>query len=84
MTSKEIEHRVMAALEDIRPFLLEDGGDVELVRITEEMVVEVAFLGACKTCSMSNMTFQGGIHHAITKAVPEVKDVVVVTSDAVA
>lgn len=80
-TSPELLSRIMSALEEIRPFLIEDGGDVEIVRVTEDMVVEVEFQGACKTCSMSNMTFTAGIQQAIIKAVPEVRDVVAVTRE---
>ena len=59
-------------MEQIRPFLLEDGGDVELVEITDDLIVKVEFKGACKTCSMSSMTFTAGVEDAICKAAPEV------------
>lgn len=71
-----IENSVLTALEEIRPFLNRDGGDVELVEITHDMVVKVAFTGACKTCHMNTMTFATGVEEAIKRNVPEVKKVI--------
>ena len=65
---KKIEN----ALSQIRPFLLEDGGDVQLVEITDDFVARVEFQGACKTCTMSNMTFTAGVEDAIRRAAPEI------------
>ena len=64
--------KVEIALQSIRPFLQRDGGDVELVDITEDNVVKVKLLGACETCSMSQMTLKAGIEEAIKNAIPEI------------
>jgi Fe-S cluster biogenesis protein NfuA len=63
------------ALKGIRPYLEADGGDVKIVEITPEMEVKIEFLGACTSCSMSALTFRGGVEDAILKAVPEVTKV---------
>lgn len=70
-----IEKLVEEALVQIRPFLNEDGGDIHLVEITDDMVVKVQFSGACTSCSMSNMTFKAGVEQTILKAVPQIKRV---------
>lgn len=67
--------KVQDALDQMRPFLERDGGDVELVDITDEMVVQVKFLGACRSCDMSAMTLKAGIEEAVKRAVPEVQAV---------
>ncbi|MBK6292164.1 MAG: NifU family protein [Ignavibacteria bacterium] len=68
--------RIEAALVDVRPFLIVDNGDVEIVRYEESTgVLELRFLGACKTCSMSAMTLRAGIERAIRLNIPEVRRV---------
>lgn len=66
---------VIKALEEVRPHLKADGGDVELVEVTEDGVVKVRLLGACEGCPMREMTLTQGITRFIKKKVPEVKDV---------
>jgi Fe-S cluster biogenesis protein NfuA len=66
---------VEKALDEVRPHLKADGGDVELVEITEDGVVKVRLLGACEGCPMREMTLTQGITRFIKKRVPEVKDV---------
>jgi Fe-S cluster biogenesis protein NfuA len=68
----ELKARIEAALESLRPFLKADGGDVNLLEITDDKTVRIEFLGACKSCSMNVMTFKAGIEEAIRKAAPEV------------
>lgn len=68
--------KVLAALEQLRPFLNDDGGDMELVEITDDATVVVRLLGACKDCSMSLMTLKAGLEEAVKKAAPEIKAVV--------
>lgn len=67
--------RIENALEQVRPFLKADGGDISLVEVTEENVVKVKLLGACKGCSISNITMKAGIEEAIRNAVPEIRTV---------
>ncbi len=72
---KEIEERILDAMNQIRPFLNEDGGDLVLKEITEDYIARVELTGQCTNCSMNNMTFKAGVKDAIMKQVPEVKDV---------
>lgn len=70
-TISKIEH----ALEQVRPFLKADGGDISLVEVTDDNIVRVRLLGACKGCSISHITMKAGIEEAIKNAVPEIKTV---------
>ena len=71
-----VEERIMKALEEVRPFLRIDDGDVEFVKFEEELgVVELRFTGACKTCSMLPMTMRAGIERSLRASVPEVRRV---------
>lgn len=76
----ELINRVEEALETMRPFLAADGGDMELVGITDDMVVELRFLGSCKSCNMSEMTLKAGIEEAVKRSVPEIKSVEAINS----
>ena len=78
MNQTEIIEKVNSALEQIRPFLNDDGGDIELIEVTDDLTVKVKFLGACKSCSMSPMTLKGGVEDAIKKVIPEIKSVVTI------
>lgn len=71
----ELKEKVIEALETIRPFLHQDGGDVELVNIDKFLNVELKLLGNCQSCSMSAMTLKAGIEEAIKRAVPQIKSV---------
>lgn len=75
-----LKSKVEDALESMRPFLAADGGDMELVEITEDKVVQLRLLGACKECNMSEMTLKAGIEEAVKRAAPEVKSVVAINS----
>ncbi|MDD5590889.1 MAG: NifU family protein [Dehalococcoidales bacterium] len=72
-----MKEKVEAVLEKIRPALQADGGDVELVEVTEG-VVKVRLKGACSGCPMSKMTLKQGIERLLKERVPEVKEVVAV------
>lgn len=67
-----MKERVQAALDKIRPALQADGGDVELVEITDEGVVKVALQGACRGCPMSQLTLANGVERVLKQEVPEV------------
>jgi len=69
---KELIDRIDAALEDVRPHLAVDGGDVEVIDVTEAHVVKIKWLGTCETCSMSAMTMKAGVEQAIKGRIPEV------------
>ena len=70
-----IKIKIEEALEQIRPYLLADGGNVSLLEITNDNIVKLELLGACKSCSMSAMTLKAGIEESIKRAVPEIKAV---------
>ena len=71
----EIHDRVKAVLEEIRPSLNADGGDVELVEVTDG-IVKVRLKGACSGCPMSTMTLKLGIEKHLKQRIPEVKEVI--------
>ncbi len=73
-----MEDKVRAALEQIRPMLQADGGDVELVAIKEGGIVEVKLTGACGGCPMAQMTLKNGVERIVKQEVPEVTEVVAV------
>ena len=66
---------VQGVIDRVRPFLQRDGGDVQLVDITEDNIVRVKLVGACGTCPMSTMTLKNGIEAELKNSVPEVKAV---------
>ena len=66
-----MRERVEQALDTIRPALNADGGDVELVEVTEDGIAKVKLVGACGGCPMSQMTLQMGIERVLKKEIPE-------------
>lgn len=70
---EDLKTRVNEALQKIRPYLQSDGGDVQLVQVTEDGIVEVKLLGACKSCPMSQMTLRAGIERALIRNIPEIR-----------
>lgn len=75
MENQEIITRVEKALNDIRPYLETDGGNVKVLGVDDNMVVKLELLGACGSCPMSVMTMKAGIEETIKRQVPEVTDV---------
>jgi Fe-S cluster biogenesis protein NfuA len=69
---------VQGVIDRVRPFLQRDGGDVQLVEVTEDNVVKVKLVGACGTCPMSTMTLKNGIEAELKKSIPEIKAVMAV------
>lgn len=69
---KDFLAKVELALEQLRPYLESDGGNVILQEVTDDMVVKVQFIGACRDCKMSMMTLKAGLEQAVMRAVPEV------------
>ena len=72
----DLERRVMRALDEIRPFLQNDGGDIQLSHISDKGVVEITLLGACAGCSVNKMTLKNGVETTIKKHAPEIHSVV--------
>lgn len=75
MTTEEIKINVEKALEEIRPFLNSDGGDITLVDIIEDKHVKVRLEGACTSCSLSTSTMKAGVENTIKKYVPQIETV---------
>ena len=75
MEKELIEKRVKNILEQVRPYLQADGGDVNFVELTDDMVVMVELTGACGSCPYSTMTLKNGIESVMKKSIPEIKAV---------
>jgi Fe-S cluster biogenesis protein NfuA len=73
---KAIKERVIKALERVRPYLQSDGGDIELLEVTEDLSVKVRLTGACHGCPYSMQTLKAGVEQVIMKEVPEIKRVI--------
>ena len=77
---KDIIDKIEFSLQEIRPFLEADGGDINFIELTDQWVVKVKLVGACSSCNISMMTLKNGVEVAIKRAVPEVKEVVEISS----
>ncbi len=75
---EQLKERVLEALNDVKPFLEADGGDIELVNITDDLEVQVRLLGNCETCPMSISTMKAGVERSIKNAIPEITSVIAV------
>lgn len=73
--NQELEKKVKNVLEQIRPYLQADGGDVEFVNLSPENIVSVRLTGMCGGCPYSQMTLKNGIETAMIRAIPEIKSV---------
>ncbi len=67
--------RIDAALEEIRPHLQVDGGNIEVVGVTDDMTVRVKWLGNCEFCSMSAMTMKAGVEQTLKSKIPEIQSI---------
>lgn len=76
MTTEELTENVMKALDEIRPFLKSDGGDITLISIEDDKHVKVRLEGACTSCSVNQMTLRAGVETTIKKFAPQIETVV--------
>jgi len=76
MTTEELTTNVLKALDEVRPFLKSDGGDIQLVSIDEDKHVTVRLQGACSSCSVNQMTLKAGVETTIKKYAPQIETVV--------
>jgi len=76
--SEEIIDKIELALNSMRPFLQADGGDVELVELTDEMEVRLKLTGNCSSCEMSHMTMKAGIENGLKSAIPQIIRVIAI------
>ena len=80
ITDKTILSKIAVALDEIRPFLEADGGDINFIELTDNWVVKVKLVGSCSSCNISMMTLKNGVEMAVKRAVPEVKEVIEISS----
>jgi len=78
LKSEELIQRIETSLDNIRPYLEADGGNVRVLEITKDKVVRLEFMGNCGNCRMSTMTFKAGVEEAIRRSVPEIRSIEVV------
>jgi Fe-S cluster biogenesis protein NfuA len=76
MTTEELTLNVEKALEEIRPFLQSDGGDITLISIHDDNSVKVRLEGACVGCSVNQMTLKSGVEMTIKKYAPQIEKVI--------
>jgi Fe-S cluster biogenesis protein NfuA len=76
MTADALKIQVEKALEEIRPFLQSDGGDISLESIEEGTRVKVKLMGACVGCSVNQMTLKSGVEMSIKKYAPQIEEVI--------
>lgn len=75
---ENINEKIEKALDAIRPYLIADGGNIEVVEVTEEFILKVKLVGSCQSCPMSPLTMTTGVEEAIKSAVPEIVKVIAV------
>ena len=76
MDSQTIKEKVLIALDEIRPFLASDGGDISLVAIENDKKVKVKLHGACVSCTVNHMTLKSGVEMTIKKHAPQIEEVI--------
>lgn len=72
---KELLQRIDLALNDVRPHLKVDGGNVEVVDVTDDNIVKIKWLGTCESCNMSMMTMRAGIEQTLRSKIPQIRSV---------
>lgn len=75
MNKEDLTIKVKNIIEQVRPYLQQDGGDINFVEITDDLIVNVELTGACGSCPYSTMTLKNGVESTIRKALPEIKAV---------
>lgn len=73
-----VKEKVQKVIDEIRPALQADGGNIELIEVQEDGVVKVKLLGACGSCPMSQLTLKRGVEARLKAKIPEVKEVIAV------
>lgn len=75
---EELKQKVSNIIDQVRPYLQADGGDINFVELTDDNVVNVELTGACGTCAFSTITLKNGVEATLKKALPEIKEVVAI------
>ena len=76
MTTEELRINIEKALDEIRPFLQSDGGDISLLSIEDDKLVRVQLQGACVSCTVNQMTLKSGVEMTIKKYAPQIEQVI--------
>jgi len=76
MKNQELQQKIEMALDEIRPFLKNDGGDISLIDIEDDKLVKVQLMGTCVSCSVNQMTLKSGVETTIKKHAPQIEKVV--------
>jgi len=76
MTTEELRTNIEKALDEIRPFLQSDGGDISLLSIENDRLVKVQLEGACTSCNVNQMTLKSGVETTIKKYAPQIERVI--------
>ncbi len=77
-SKEELNQKIENVLEQVRPYLQADGGDINFVNVTDDYTVNVELTGACGTCAFSTMTLKNGVEATLKKVLPQVKEVVAI------
>jgi Fe-S cluster biogenesis protein NfuA len=75
---EDLTRKVLNVLDQVRPYLQQDGGDISFIELTDDNVVNVELTGACGSCPYSTMTLKNGVEATLKKVLPEIKEVVAV------
>ena len=75
MSNQSLMEKVEQAIDEIRPYLIADGGDIKVLSIDNKNIVNLELLGSCETCPMSPMTLKAGVEETIKKQVPEINGI---------
>ncbi len=75
---ERLNQKVQNVIDQVRPYLQQDGGDINFIEITDNNVVNVELIGACGACPFSTMTLKNGVEATLKKVIPEIKEVVAV------
>lgn len=81
MTGQKLQQQIEIALDEIRPFLKSDGGDIKLISIEDDSMVKVQLLGTCVDCTVNQMTLKSGVEMTIKKHAPQIKNVINIKAD---
>ncbi|PIQ35216.1 MAG: hypothetical protein COW63_01685 [Bacteroidetes bacterium CG18_big_fil_WC_8_21_14_2_50_41_14] len=73
-----MNQKVLNVLDQVRPYLQADGGDIKFIGLTDDLVVNVELTGACGSCAFSTMTLKNGVEATLKRVIPEIKEVVAV------
>jgi len=75
---KRLNQKVINVIDQVRPYLQQDGGDINFIEVTDDNVVNVELTGACGACPFSTMTLKNGVEATLRKVIPEIKEVVAI------